>query len=538
MTAQAVVRRRSFESVLVGGPAGFRHLLERMGPTFIKFGQFLSLRPDLLHADYRDELFNLLDNVPAMPWHEVRAILREEFGRDPGEVFAYINPQPQGAGSLAQAHLARLHSGESVIVKIRRRGIEQRIERDLRHSRLLARLLEAGGASLILSPQEAVAEMADWLRQELDFGRELANMNRLHELSAGSPSVRIPRPYPEYSTAAVLTAEFLDGIPLSDLVRVARSGGERDRAVLERLGFDLATLTENLLTAALTQIFDYRFFHADLHPGNLLVLSGGVVGFVDFGLCTHLDNSVRDRLMRYFGAVINDNSDEMFHAAASLLESDEHSDLEGFRRDFYAATSVWTARRAKPAATTARGAAPVRGDPSDTGHWLMQIVRSARRTGMRIPTGILSLYRTLLTAESVATMLTPAVDLRHVGRVFFPALQLRDTFRPISPLEAQTLAASLLNLLRDAPAQAERLLADLSGGRFTINVQTSESNRDRRLANRRARLVSAAVVSVGLALLLTHGDLPSLWGVSSAWPLAGALLLLYGWMIGQWRQLK
>jgi len=521
---------RPIERTLIGTPQAFRARLERLGPTFVKLGQFLALRPDLIPAEYGVELLGLLDDARPMPWEEARALLAEGLGKDPDRVFAQIRTQPQGSGSIAQAHRAILHDGREVIIKIRRRGIAARVDRDLRHAERLAALLERGGARLIVSPREAVAEMSTWLRQELDFKRELDNLTRMYANHANDLAIRIPKPYPELCGDGVLTCEFLDGIGLSRVIRIEQSGDPRRMKALKDMGYERERLAYQLLNICLKQIFTYRFFAIDLHPGNLILLPGGRLGMIDFGLCGQLDAAMRQRLLRYFGAVVRDDADALYQAAEALLESTDDSRPEVFKRAFYAATSVWTAKRSKPA----KGR-----EASETGEthvWLMQIVHAARLANMQISSDSLALYRALLTAETVTGMLGARTDLRRVGGDFFPALQIRELIKPMSPLELQSVIGSVVELLKRSPERIEHLLAELSAGRFTLNIETHESARDQRIATRRVREITVAIISVGLAMLLARTSLPVWLGVPLAWPIGAMLVACYGWLFLQWRR--
>ena len=313
-------------------PQRFRQLLERLGPTFIKIGQFLALRPDLVPQAYCDELMRLLDLVPPSPWPAAKQTIEQELGRSPAELFASINERAFAAGSLAQVHRARLQDGTAVAVKILRPNIEAGIARDLKRARRIAAVLEASRASYIVSPREVVAELEQWLSQEIDLRNELDNMSRLFHRTSPNLPQRIPRPFPEYSSRRVLTAEFIRGVPLSEILRALRSG--RAESVLK--GFDRELYAERLLLATLTQMFRYGFFHADPHPGNLLVLPGSVVGFVDFGLCDELEPAIQASQLRYLSAIYSGETERIFRALTEVLTPAEDSDLESFRRDFLA----------------------------------------------------------------------------------------------------------------------------------------------------------------------------------------------------------
>ena len=211
MTSERPTGDRSLSGRLVGGPVGFRTLLERMGPTYIKVGQFLALRPDLVPQAYCDELMHLLDRVPSFPWEVAREILHEDLGRDPLETFASIDPEPAAAGSLAQVHKGALKDGTVVAIKIQRPGIRDRVLHDLAQARRLARVLHYARVTFIASPQELVDELRQWMFEELDIERELANVSRLRELAKHSRIEFLPRPYAHLSSKRILLPAMLTG---------------------------------------------------------------------------------------------------------------------------------------------------------------------------------------------------------------------------------------------------------------------------------------------------------------------------------------
>lgn len=521
---------------LIGGPSGFRDGLQRLGPTFIKVGQFLALRPDLVPQDYCDELMSLLDQVPPFPWREAKTILTEELNRDPTEIFDFVNPKPVAAGSLAQVHEARLMDGTEVAIKIQRPNIRELVLSDLSRARLLARLFELSGISLIASPREIMEELTAWMMQEIDLRHELDNLSRLYQLAKGDSFERVPRPYPDLSTSKILTSEYLRGIPVSKLLLALHSNSAEGVDRVKTLGVDCDQLASNLLTACLTQIFRYQFFHADLHPGNLLALPDGVIGFVDFGLCDVLDETVRERQMRYLAAVYGGKTNLMFRSLMEILIPSEQTDVEAFRRDFFTETSTWL--RWRKASEDGYPEISPNGTRSPTGQWMVNVMLLARHHRLQVPSGILLMYRALLTAESVANQLGTEMDLTSVGNQFFAKLQLEEALRVIEMNEIQGTFLSQLTLMRELPSQLQQILSELSDGRFALNVTFAETLNVRRSNNQRVRLLATSILSVGIALLLTRTQLPELFGVSLAWPLCITLILLYLWIFLQWRQLQ
>jgi ubiquinone biosynthesis protein len=508
------------------GPAEFRALLGRLGPTFVKVGQFLALRPDVLAQEYCDELMQLLDDLPPFPWSEAEAIISADLGASPDELFAHIDREPVAAGSLAQAHLAYLPDGREVAVKILRPGVRKRVRRDLRRIRAIARILELAGVAPLVAPREVAAEVRTWLLQELDLRRELRNMQRLHELSADSPTIHVPRPEPALSGDRVLTAEFIRGVSLARLLAEERAEPGSARA---RHGFDVDVLAERLMDAVLTQVFRYRFFHADLHPGNLIAHGSDRIGFVDFGLCDELEPSIRENQSRYLAALYERDIRRMYAALSRILDRDEGSDVAGFRRDFTRESRGWLERMPER---------PARRDPADRqspiAGWMIATMRTARRHGMRLPPRVLSLYRALLTAESVADQLGGRADLASVGREFFDRLREEEGRLRISRADLEGTAVSAIGLLRDGPDQLQRMLRDASEGRLAIPVEVADPRARARARRRRARMLAAALLSVGPPWLLARGEV----GAGVAWTLAALLCALYAGLAVGWRLLR
>lgn len=500
----------------------FRRFLERRGPVFIKIGQFLALRPDLIPADYCDELLLLLDRVPPVPWPEIRRIVAQDLGDEPAALFAHMETRPLGAGSLAQTHLARLHDGRPVAVKVLRPGIAERVARDLRHARRLARLTALSGVRIIVAPRETVDEIARWMLQELDLVQERANIEQLGALAARSPFQVMPRVHPTLCGNQVLTMDYVRGTPVIALLRHPSAAPTIDRD----------QLAEDLIEACLTQIFRYRFFHADLHPGNLIAPPGGGIGFVDFGLCERLDDDIRVKQMQYLTALYQGDNERVYRALLDILDAGDSADPEGLRRDFLRAIRNRLDnedRSAVPDRAAARSPIAV---------YLVDIIGAARRHGYQVPPRVLSMYRALLTAETVAHRLGARSDLRAVGRRFIEDLQRDELCALLEPEQLRPLLLGHLNAWRDAPLRLHQLLADLADDRFVLRTSSTDSAELRRERDRRAHGSIAATLSVSIAILLATACLrwPDLIWLQGA--LLTALLLLFLLAGLSYRQLR
>jgi ubiquinone biosynthesis protein len=517
---------------LVGGPAGFRKLLIRLGPTYIKIGQYLALRPDLIPQAYCDELMVLFDRVPPFPWEQVRATIEQDLGADVKKLFAWIDPKPLAAGSIAQVHRARLHDGTEAAVKVRRPNVAEQIRRDLGRARILVHVLELAQVPLIISPRQVIDELTEWLSQEINLRHELANITLLTRLTADSPIQRIPKPYPDLSSERVLTTELLAGLPFSDFF--SRRLETQNEHVLAAAGVDRNNLAASLITATLTQIFRYQFFHADLHPGNLFAMPGNVIGYVDFGLCLAWDGTMRWRLLRYMAAIYSADVERMYAAVIEILIPGEHTDVNAFREEFFAESRRWTSEMR----TSLEARATQRDERSPIAQWMIGVMRAARRRDFRIPPMLVGIYRALLVAELVANRLHAEVDLRSVGRSFFERLQIDEALSAVQPRNLLPISIDYLSFARDAPGQTRQILAELSEGSFTLMIQAHEPPRVTRLQNRRARLVTTSVLTVSVAVLLVGLEQPQVFGISLVGPLVAVLLLLYASIALQWRRLR
>lgn len=503
-------------------PDEFAATLERLGPVTTKVGQYLSLRRDLLPPEYCAELLRLTDTAPPFPWHEARDVLVRELGGEPERLFDYFDRTPYASGSLAQVHRARLQDGTEAAVKILRPNIDRAVKRDLTRLRRLARMIDRVGWTLPLSATDLIEEISVWLRRELDLAREFANARRLWDLTASDPAQRVPEVFSRLSSARVITYEFLRGVRVSSVLAGFANLAAEDRNEFAR----------NLVEACLTQLFRYQFFHADLHPGNLMVLPGNAVGFVDFGFCDQLDDSVRNNQLRYLTAVYNDDVQRMFRSLVDILIATPDANEPGFRRDF-----VNDRRLLEGRIEESRD-----GDREEltrpAGDYLSSVLNAARRNGYRVPTPILSIYRALLTAEMVAARMGLRDGLRQVGSNFFRRLQRRELVSSLTDQDRkQQIFLSLLNLTRDSPRQINQILTDIAEGTLTLKVEVTEDSRTAKSRKHRARLNALSILSVGIAVLLVRPGLPVVLGVPLEWVLVTAFAALFVGAFLYWRRL-
>ena len=411
-------------------PEHVRMALEDLGPTFVKLGQLLSTRADLLPPAYQAELARLQDAAPPEAPGTVERILAAELGRPPDTVFAAIDPVPLAAASIGQAHAATLLDGTPVVVKVRRPGALARIAVDLA-------LLERAAAALTrhwaiarrLALGDLVAELARTLRAELDYRREAANLERFAADFAADPGVHIPRLYREATTEQAITLERVTGIKVSDL------------AALDAAGVDRPALARRLMDVVLRMVFEHGFFHADPHPGNLFLEAGGRLGIIDFGMVGAFDEERTRQLGNLFLATAARDADTL---AANLLT-------------LGAATGpVDSARLAADLADLLTRFVAVPFEELRFGPLLQAEFAVVRRHHLRLPPELALLARTAAITEGLAGLLDPHFQPLAAFQPYAARLLVSRPAPPPSPARVPTHRIAAGDLVSPGAATLSR----------------------------------------------------------------------------------
>ena len=274
-------------------PIHFRQALEELGPAFVKLGQMLSTRPDLLPPSYITELAKLQDSVPPVSWDEIRQVIEEELGQPPEDIFGEVDPKPLAAASLAQVHAAKLMTRQKVVIKVQRPNIAATIRTDLEIIRDIAKYAEQHTPlGKVYNLAEIADDFADTLNHEMNYQSEGRNADRLRENFAQERYLHVPWIYWEYSTRRVLVMEYIEGIKITNIRALDEAGHDREK------------LANQAARMIIKEFLDDGFFHADPHPGNLIVMEDEAIGVMDFGMMGHLSDTDRVNLIRLYNVAV------------------------------------------------------------------------------------------------------------------------------------------------------------------------------------------------------------------------------------------
>lgn len=425
-----------------------RILLTRLGPTYIKLGQMLSVRSDLLPLEYMAELGKLTNQVPPVPFKEARQIIEAELGKKLSVLFEEFDETPIGAASLAQVYRAKLFSGEHVAVKVQRPGIRPTVQQDISLLGYLARWIERHAPELAgYRPVALFEEFSSALERELDFAVEASHAKRFEAMFRDSKTVKIARVYDDYSTTRILTMDLINGAPVTDA------------ATLLNRGIDPKQFARNGAHAILRQIFIEGFFHADPHPGNYFALPGNIFGFIDYGMVGRLNNRERWELSAFFLALLNQDSESAIRHLLRLAKTSRDAKLAAFEHDVDDIVYLWIGsgfRRIQ------------------IGQAFSKILESGRKNGVYFPASLALLAKALYTTEAMGRGLDPQFDMTGLFHDFSDEIiKARLNLKRIKD-ETQEKAFDTLTYSEILPEEALRLLTRLSDGELRFRVDDAQ----------------------------------------------------------------
>jgi ubiquinone biosynthesis protein len=461
------------------GSASLADDLESLGPTFVKLGQLLATRADLLPPEQIEALSRLQDDVAPVAFDEIREVVESELGARLSNVFASFDEEPIASASLGQVHHAVLRDGREVAVKVQRPGIRETIDRDLEVLEGVAGMLddhtEAGERYHF---GDIVVEFERSLVRELDYRREAVSLEELKRNLASFERLTVPGTVADLTTQRVLTMDHVDGRKVTDL-----SG-------LRRLDLDGHALVDDLFRAYLQQMLADGFVHADPHPGNVLVTSDGRLALIDVGMVIRIEQTARERLLRLLLAVADGQGDEAASVALELGQPTSFFDEEAFHRDVAALVGSY---HDLPPEHTAVGSI------------LSEVTRISGKDGVRPPAELTLLARTLMALDQVARELAPDFNVDEVVRRHASQVMTKAMLQELTPSSLLRAALDTKELAESLPGRLNAILSSLADGSLRVRVDAVDAERVigalQRVGNRvTAGLVIAALV-VGAAML-------------------------------------
>ena len=468
-----------------------RLAFEELGPTFVKLGQMLSTREDLLPPAWTTELGRLHDDVAPVPFDELLPQVQQALGCSPFEVFLDIDREPYAAASIAQVHRAKLASGTQVILKIRRPGIEDKIEADLRIIEYLANLVEREmPEARLYRPVEVVAQFRRSLERELDLAAEARNTERFARNFADDPDIRVPQVYWAWTSGVMNVQEFIVGIRGNDLASIDEAG--LDRKALAARGAD----------ALLRMILVDGFFHADPHPGNVMYLPGNRIALIDFGMVGRLSSVRRSQVIDLL---------------AGLARHDEEAMLEVFL-EWRGADDVDEARLATDLSELAFDYADVQLKDIKIGVLLHRISAILREHAIFMPADLTLLFKALISLEGLGRQYDP--EFRLVERVKpFVDRAMQQRYQPAEAVRrGQATLNDFVGLVMAMPRDLARLIKDARQGRIRVDLDLKrlDSFGDRldRAIDRVTIGVMTASLVIGSSIVMTVPGGPTVFGAS------------------------
>ena len=464
-----------------------RLAIQELGPTFIKMGQILSTRPDMVPPNIIKELEKLQDQIPPFPSPIARKIVQTELNRPIEEVFAWFDEEPIAAASLAQVHRARLKSGQEVVAKIRRPNIVETIEADISIMRSLAGVVERRvPEARFLNPVALIDELHTDVKKELNFRNEANNLLRFARNFAGDPQLKVPHVYEELCTPRLLVLEYIEGINIS----------KRDRLASE--GYDLELIARRLVDILFKSALEHGFFHADPHPGNVFVLPNNVICLLDFGMMGTLSTVDKTNVAKIaLGIATRDEKMtarallDLTNTPGSVREQQFQVDVSRYIQDF--------------------GYVPLKG--LRLGDMMQDELRILSTHRLHFPTNLVWIIKAIATVENVTSRLNPGMNMVEYIKPYAEGM-LRRQFSPLREArEFGSAAIEFLDLLKDLPYDIRNVLRKLREGNIKMEVEQIGLDKVRKTLDQASNRLAVALVTAALLVgssLIVLSHLPPL----------------------------
>lgn len=504
-------RLRKKEQTLAGTmphPRRVRMVLEELGPTYIKLGQILSMRQDLIPIEYTEEFSRLQDEVQAFGFEDVRKVVREELGSEIEDIFACFEETPIAAASIGQVHYARLKTGEEVAVKVQRPGIKKVIDADLDIMYSLAGFAEEHiPEARLYRPKETIEEFENTIFTEMDYTQEGRNAQRFANNLRDNPFIYIPKVYWEYTSKGVLTLEYIDGVKSS----LFEETGET--------GIDRKTIARKVIDSFMKQVYEDGFFHADLHSGNVFILKDGRIALLDFGMAGFLSPDMRNLLIEELIAITKGDTKLYIEILRDLGSIGDEVDIQSLKIDIDHMLYKYYGRSVRQL---------------DTAAILQEMVGMLRKHQVRVPSSVALLSKGAMTVEGFGSLMDPEMNLTELAEPYArKAMKRRFQLSNIAE-GAYSDVYNWSRVMRRAPMKISHILDVAEKG--YLKLRFDPHGFDRIVAeldaasNRLAFSLIISAIIVGSSLIIQTGLEPYIWGM----PMLGVIGFVMAGLLGMW----
>lgn len=455
--------------------------LKKMGPTYVKLGQLLSTRPDLLPENYLQALANLQDDVETVPYEEVQKIFEEEIGVKINKAFELFDPKPLASASIGQVHLALLPSGRKVVVKIQRPGVRKKFIEELETLKNMADLaVTHSKVAKKYALDDVIEELRFILLNELDYNKEAQNLVILKENLKEFKNLIVPSPVAEYSSSKVLTMDFIDGKKITSLGN------------LKKIETDFTSVIDDLVEAYMKQIIVDGFVHADPHPGNIHVTADDKVALMDLGMVAKFSPKIQEKIMMLLVGMTKKDGDDITDALLEISEYDSAKvNLDHFRKNINRLVMDSTSTNA---------------EDMETGRILLQMNRIAADEGIKLAVELNILGKVLLNMDQIVAVLTPKYDLQKAIRRFMEKMVNKKMQQEHKPENAYAFLLDNKKLLENLPGRLNKITENLANNQLELKINAIDEDRltegFQKVANRITSGLIIAAMIIGAALLM------------------------------------
>lgn len=481
--------------------------LKKMGPTYIKLGQLLSTRSDLLPEPFLEALATLQDDVESVPYEEIERIFQEEIGERISKAFSSFDKKPLASASIGQVHKAVLHSGKTVAVKIQRPKIQEKFIEDLETLMTLSEKAEAiSEETRKFSLYDTVEELRYILLQELDYEKEADNLKRLKENMAEFKHLKVPYVVEDYSAEKVLTMEYIKGQKATTLSAFQKENLPKEKMI------------DDFVKGYLKQIIVDGFAHADPHPGNIHVLKSGKLAMMDLGMVARFDEIIKENILKLMIGLSDGDGEEVTKVLLEISEYDENNtDINKFRRNVLRKVQENQDQKA---------------ENLQNGRTIMQINKIAAQLEIKLPVELVSLGKILLNMDQITAVLTPEYKLQETVKKYMKQLMKHEMFNQLKTGNVLRNILESKELLENMPYRLNKITEDLADHQFKMKLDVIDERRFilalQKVANRIASALIVAALILGAALIMRIPTEWTIWG----YPGFAVLFFIFAALIG------